>query len=124
MPVALSSEKPLGSACRTARPLSQACRRRRFQHALNVGPGHGPAADTDLGAVELRGETPAGDIDDNTFDLHAGHAFGRVHRHPDRAISLLHVDDGAAFDAPRALMANAEHRCRMRMAAGADGVRR
>ena len=37
-----------------------------------------------------------------------GHAFGGVHREADGGLGLVHVDDHAALDAARTLMADAE----------------
>ena len=79
-----------------------------FEHAVDIVVRHGLAADRHLGAVVLRRQAAARDVDDDGSDLDAGHALGRVDGETDRVLRLFHVHHGAALDAARALVADAE----------------
>ena len=63
----------------------------------------------DLGVVELRGEPPAGHVDDDAVDLDARHPLGGVDGEADRVLGGVEIDDRAGLDAARALMADAQH---------------
>ena len=67
-----------------------------------------PPVERHAGVEIGRAEAAAGIGDDDALDLHAGHAFGGVDREPDGGFGLVHVDDDAALDAARPLMADAE----------------
>ena len=105
-------------------PVAGAARRAGLEHAMDVGLRHGAAAERDLGVEQLRAEPAAGGVDDDAFDLDAGHALGGVDGEPDRVFGRVHVDDGAALDAARALMPDAENAAAMRAAAQRFGTRR
>ena len=88
-----------------------------LEHAVHFAVGDGMATDGDLGVEEVRADAAARIVDDDALHLHAGHAFGRVHRETDRALGGLHVHHGAALDAARALMTDPEDAAAMRAAA-------
>ena len=102
-------------------PVAAAARRAGLEHAMDVGLRHGAAAERDLGVEQLRAEPAAGGVDDDAFDLDAGHPLGRVDGEPDRLFGRVHVDDGAALDAARTLMPDAKNPAAMR--ASAQGLR-
>ena len=83
--------------------------RRCFENAMDIVLGHGLASQSRLGVEALRGQKAAGHVDDDAADLDARHALGRIDRQPHRMLRGLKVDDGAAFDAARTLMPDAEH---------------
>ena len=56
----------------------------------------------------LRAEPPAGEVDDHRLDLDLRHPLGGVDGLADRAFGGLEIDDGAALQAERALVADAE----------------
>src|SRR5579875_1998605 len=90
-----------------------AAHRASLTHAVHVGLPAGPASARDLGIIEPRGQAAACRVDDHAFDLHAGHPFGCIDGKPDRGFRRLHVDNGAALDAARALMSDAENAAAM-----------
>ena len=49
------------------------------------------------GLIMLRADPATGDIDDDAFDLNAGHALRRIDCTADRAFRGLKIDDDAAF---------------------------
>ena len=117
-------ENPIGSECRTARPSRapravQASSTRWMSLCATARPPM-----RDLGVEQLRAEPSAGRVEDDAFDLDAGHALGRVDGEPDRFLGGVHIDDGAALDAARALMPDAEDPAPMRASAQRLGSRR
>ena len=93
-----------------------------FEDAVDVVFGNSAAGNRNRRIEGLRADAAAGDIDDDAFDLHAGHAFGRIDGAADRSLRLIEVDDDAALYADRALMADAENAAAM--GAAAQAVRR
>jgi hypothetical protein len=87
-------------------PVSQ---RRSLEHPLNVVLGDGLAAQRRAGAAATRGEAPARHVDDDAADLDPRHALGRVDGHPRGVFRRPQIDHGAALDAGRALVADAQH---------------
>ena len=85
-----------------------------LQHAVNVGLGHGAAADRRLRREVLRRQASAGRCDDDAVDGRAGHAFGGVDRLANGAFRLIHVDDLTILHAARTLMADAKNARAMR----------
>ena len=90
-------------------PWARVRRGRGFEHAVNVLFGHGLAAQPSLGVEALRREEAARHVDDDAADLDARHSLGRVDGESRSLLRRLKVDDRAALDPVRALMADAEH---------------
>ena len=84
-------------------------RGRSFEHVVDVVFGDGLAAQLRIRAVAARSKAPAGHVDDDAADLDAGHALGRVDGQAYGMLRRMKIDDRAALDAVRALMADAEH---------------
>ncbi len=80
-----------------------------LEHAMHIGFGNGTLADPHRRLVMLRADPAAGDVDDDALDLHAGHALGRIDRAADRPFRGFEIDDHAALQTGRTLMADAEN---------------
>ena len=78
------------------------------QHALDVAVADGAGAQIDARRVMLRADAPAGQVDDDRLHLDLGHAFGRIDRGADRALGAVEIDDRAALQPQRTLMADAD----------------
>ena len=78
------------------------------KHALDVPVADRAGAQIDAGRVMLRGDAPAGQVDDDRLHLDLRHALGRVDRGTDRLLGAFEIDDRAALEAERALMADAD----------------
>ena len=76
---------------------------------MHVLLADGFAVQRDVGAEAARGQAPARHVDDDAADLDARHALGRVNGQARGVLRRQEVDDLAALDAVRALMADAEH---------------
>ena len=89
---------------------------------MDVVFGDGFAAQRGLGAEALRRQETARHVDDDAADLDAGHALGRVDGEARGVLGRLEIDDRAALDAVRALVADAEDLAAVRAARSAlDG---
>ncbi len=53
-------------------------------------------------------QPPAGEVDDHRLDFDLGHPLGRIDGQPDRLLGGLEIDDRAALQAARALVADAD----------------
>src|SRR5215213_407217 len=80
---------------------------RRGKDALHVGRSD-RMADADRALEMLRAEPSAGQVDDHRLDLDLRHPLGGVDGLANRAFGGLEIDDGAAFQPERALVADAE----------------
>ena len=98
--------------------------RGRLQHFVDVVVADRFVRDRDFRIVKLRRQSPAGHVDDDALDFDAGHAFGGVDGETYCCFGGVEIDDGAAFDAARTLMTDAEHFAAMRSAAQRFGSRR
>ena len=79
------------------------------QNAADIAIGHFVAADGDLDAESVRGRVAAADADHDLLDPFAAHLLGGVDGGRQRVLGRLHVDDVAALDAARLLVADADH---------------
>ena len=79
-----------------------------FENTMHIGFCDSAVADADRRLIMLRADPAAGDIDDDAFDLNAGHSLRRIDRTPDRTFRGLKIDDDAALQPRRTLMADAE----------------
>ena len=68
----------------------------------------------DLGGEQPRGQTTAGQIDDDALEFDAGHSLGGVDRQPNGALGGVEIDDRAGLDPARALMSDAQNLAAMR----------
>ena len=82
---------------------------RSLEDPLHVLLADAFAVQRDVGAEAARGQAPARHIDDDAADLDARHALGRVNGQARGVLRRQEIDDLAALDAVRALMADAEH---------------
>ncbi len=81
----------------------------RGRARAEVGVADLVTGDRDLDGDVCEAGMAAGDVDDDIADGLAGHLLGGVHGGEDGALGRLHVDDGAAAQAARELVADADH---------------
>ena len=94
---------------------------RSFQHPMDIVLGNRFAAQGDLGVKALRRQEAARHVDDNAADLDARHALGRINCEARRMFRPLKIDDGAALDSVRTLMADPKNLAAMGAAAQRAG---
>ncbi len=80
---------------------------RRLQHAVDLARTDG-AAHRHVRLEMLRAEPSAGEVDDHRLDLDLRHPLGRMNGLADRDLGGFEIDDGAALEAGRALVADAD----------------
>ena len=78
------------------------------QHPAQVGRVDLVAAEIDRGGIDVAAQATGGDVDDERVDRHAGHALRRIDGEPHRALHGIEIDDDAALDAARLLVADAD----------------
>src|SRR5690606_5061725 len=87
-----------------------------IEHAVHVRIRH-RATGSYVGREALRREPPAREVHDDRLDLDLRHPLGGIDGLADRLLGRLQIDDDAALETERTLMADAEHAHLVRPAA-------